>query len=317
MSLSKDNSHPECNLSTVFLPSIDNHSQYLDGDTVCLYFRSPTKESPCIQGSDYSSPLRYPFISWAAFHFGFSKFQEGFGRQVYSVRQTLQYSVSTARGQCALGQEVGTGTGWSAPDITTSTPALSLHTKASSLSSRWAGGVEGRARAHTYTSRALSGLSDAIRVGLGLQPPWGCPLAKQKSVYPPPTSKGGGVCVWLCNGLRTTRTDGWTGLTAADYHQPTTPLHRPTTSGLLSSVVHYRFLDLANALLHRFQDKHLSQRTLPTFLLLSSYVYDLNRSPSLFSLSLFLSTGTSLRSIDVTFSRYDLEMCVYRDARLS
>jgi len=35
-----------------------------------------------------------------------------------------------------------------------------------------------RARAHTYTSRALSGLSDAIRVGLGLQPPWGCPFAK-------------------------------------------------------------------------------------------------------------------------------------------
>lgn len=58
------------------------------------------------------------------------------------------------------------------------TSSLSLHTKASSLSSRWAGGVQGRARAHTYTSRALSGLSDAIRVGLGLQPPWGCPLAK-------------------------------------------------------------------------------------------------------------------------------------------
>lgn len=35
-----------------------------------------------------------------------------------------------------------------------------------------------RARAHTYTSRALSGLSDAIRVGLGLQPPWECPFAK-------------------------------------------------------------------------------------------------------------------------------------------
>lgn len=36
--------------------SIDNHSQYLDNDSVYLCFRSPTKESPCIQGSDYSSP---------------------------------------------------------------------------------------------------------------------------------------------------------------------------------------------------------------------------------------------------------------------
>lgn len=46
-------------------------------------------------------------------------------------------------------------------------------------------------------------------------------------------------------------------------------------------------------------------------------VWSQSLSLSLLSLSLFLSTGTSLRSIDVTFSRYDLEMCVYRDARLS
>jgi len=66
-----------------------------------------------------------------------------------------------------------------APDITVSHPPPHRRPFSPTCTSASARSFDrARSRAHTYTSRALSGLSDAIRVGLGLQPPWGCPFAK-------------------------------------------------------------------------------------------------------------------------------------------
>lgn len=65
-----------------------------------------------------------------------------------------------------------------APDITVSHPSRTVALSPRPTRPPPRSYDRARSRAHTYTSRALSGLSDAIRVGLGLQPPWGCPFAK-------------------------------------------------------------------------------------------------------------------------------------------
>lgn len=97
-----------------------------------------------------------------------------------------------------------------------------------------------------------------------------------------------------CNGLRTTtdqartdgRTDGWTGLTAADYHldQPTILPTHPTT-------YHIRFAllcrpvplpGLSRVLLHRFQDKHPPRELFESTFSLSLFLFLSRRFTSVF-----------------------------------
>lgn len=97
-----------------------------------------------------------------------------------------------------------------------------------------------------------------------------------------------------CNGLRTTtdqartdgRTDGWTGLTAADYHldQPTILPTHPTT-------YHIRFAllcrpvplpGLSRVLLHRFQDKHPPRELFESTFSLSLFLFLSGRFTSVF-----------------------------------
>lgn len=204
--------------------------------------------------------------------------------------------MSTARGQYAVGQEVGTGTERLAPDITTSTSLLLAHQPL--LLHEAVAVVSALARTHTRVA-----LCPVSRTQLGwvsaFNPLGGArSLSRKACIHLQPRKAVGFVSG--CNGLRTTtdqartdgRTDGrmdWTGLTAADYHldQPSILSTHPTT-------YHIRFAllcrpvplpGLRRALLHRFQDKHppreLSQ-TVPT--------------PPLLSLPLPLSPSSSILS---------------------
>ena len=215
--------------------------------------------------------------------------------------------MSTARGQCAFGQEVGTGTGRSAPDITTSTPALSPYTPRPPLSPPDGLVVWRVALARTHTRVALCPVS---RTQLGwvsaFNPLGGArSLSRKACIHLRPRKAVGFVsgCVTDCGPRGQTDGLDWQQLTTTNLLLPCTALPHPVCSPLSSTTVSWTW----PTLFYIGSKTNISPRELcPPF------SFSLRTCMISVSLSLSLSIRTSLRSIDVTFSRYDLEMCVHR-----
>lgn len=147
----------------------------------------------------------------------FFRVVRGMSREVYSVRQTLQYTVSTARGQKSIGQEVepepNAGSGYNLP-----------------------------ARAHIHRSRFVQSLG-RNQGGSRSQPPRGCPPLSRKACIQPRTLKGDGLAGWtLGQSDVLTAADCWTNQVTPKLQPPS--LWLATVSTLVTP---FRFLDLRHS----------------------------------------------------------------------